>query len=422
MLTAILRLFLARRIRPYKFIKTQEIEYKPRIKQIGLYIHIPFCKKICNFCPYNKILYDKKLADEYVGGLINELRLLKDKFQKNEITSIYVGGGTPSLLKEGLNKIFTFVRKNFNFRGEIAVELHPSDSNEKELKYLKEIGVTMVSLGIQSFNEDVLKKLTRYNISYNPEHILKKVLETGFKTVDIDLLFGIKGVSIKQHLLDFEKAIDLGVDQISTYPLIPFTFTSLGKKHFKDKNVLTSNKQRKRILTEFVKIAKKRGYYRSSIWSFTKKNSIKYSSITRNSFLGVGASSTSLIGNKFTINTFSVNDYISESKKRVPIALSYTLSERDEMVFWMFWQSYSTVIISDDFQKLFKKNLYKLFFIELSVARFFGLIKKENNNFRLTERGAYVFHLIEQEYTHTYLNKAWGTCMKEAWPDELVLN
>jgi len=101
MLTSLLRLFLARRIWPYEFTKTQKIEYKPRIKQVGLYIHIPFCKKICNFCPYNKILYDKKLSEKYIEALINELRLLKDKFQSNEITSIYVGGGTPSLLKEG---------------------------------------------------------------------------------------------------------------------------------------------------------------------------------------------------------------------------------------------------------------------------------------------------------------------------------
>ncbi|MFP4403456.1 MAG: radical SAM protein [Candidatus Woesearchaeota archaeon] len=422
MLTKLLRLFLARRIKPYEFNKALKIEYSPKFKQIGLYIHIPFCKKICNFCPYNKILYDKKLSAQYIESLINELNLLKNKFLDNEINSIYVGGGTPSLLKEGLKKVFLYVKNNFNFNGEIAVELHPCDCDIKTLKYLKDIKVTMVSLGIQSFNKEVLKKITRYDISYKPEIVLKNVLKIGFKSVDVDLLFGIKDVSIKQHIKDFKKAINLGVDQISTYPLIPFTFTSLGKKHFKGKNILTSNRQRKKILTEFIEIARNEGYYRSSIWSFTKNNSIRYSSITRNSFLGIGASSTSLIGNKFTINTFSVKDYILESKKRIPIALSNTLKERDEMMFWMFWQSYNTIILSDEFKKLFKKNLYNTFFLELNIARLFGLIKKEEKNFRLTKKGSYLFHLIEQEYTHTYLNKTWGTCMKNAWPDKLVLN
>jgi len=150
MLTSLLRFFLARKIRPYEFIKTHEIEYRPRLKELGLYIHIPFCKQICNFCPYNKILYDKQLANEYTIGLINELRFLKDKFQDKKITSVYVGGGTPSLLKEGLEKVFAYINENFNFHGEIAVELHPSDSDIQTLKFLNNIGVNLISLGLQS--------------------------------------------------------------------------------------------------------------------------------------------------------------------------------------------------------------------------------------------------------------------------------
>jgi len=78
--------------------------------------------------------------------------------------------------------------------------------------------------------------------------------------------------------------------------------------------------------------------------------------------------------------------------------------------------------LSDEFQRLFGKNLYKTFFTELNLARTFGLIKKEGDDFRLTERGAYIFPLIEQEYTHTYLNQTWSTCMKEAWPGKIILN
>jgi oxygen-independent coproporphyrinogen-3 oxidase len=76
------------------------------------------------------------------------------------------------------------------------------------------------------------------------------------------------------------------------------------------------------------------------------------------------------------------------------------------MIFWMFWQSYNIIILSDKFQRLFGGNLYKTFFIELNIVRLLGLIRRENNNFRLTERGAYLSHLIEQEYTYTYLNKS----------------
>jgi oxygen-independent coproporphyrinogen-3 oxidase len=421
-LTTLSRIFIGRRLQPYKFVRSQELLYKHRINQIGLYIHIPFCRKICNFCPYNKILYNKKLAKEYVPALKRELIFVKKKLPGIKINSIYVGGGTPALLKEGLGEVFNFIQKNFKVEAEIAVELHPRDSTDRTLRYLKRIGVSMVSVGIQSFDKEILEKLTRYEIEYNLKESLVRALNAGFKCVDVDLIFGMRGIPPEKHIEDFNIAIDLGCDQISTYPLIPFTYTSFGKRHFNQRDILSSEKQRKLTLESFAEVAKKRGYIRSSIWSFTKKDSMRYSSITRNSFIGIGASATSLIGNLFTINTFSVPDYINETFKRIPIALYCSLSERDEGLWWLFWQCYNTVIISSEFKGLFGKDLCKTFRQELGLGKLFGLLIQKGNDFYLTQKGAYLFHLIEQAYTHSYLDKTWKTCMFDPWPKELTLS
>jgi oxygen-independent coproporphyrinogen-3 oxidase len=415
------RIFLGRRLNPYKFVRPENFSYRPRINQIGLYIHIPFCKKICNFCPYNKIVYDKKLAEQYIPALKRELNFIKKKSPSITINSIYVGGGTPVLLKEGLGEIFEFIQKNFETKGDIGVELHPTNCDERTLDYLKEIGVSLVSVGIQSFNRKVLERLTRYEIDYDLRSCLQKVLNAGFKSVDADLIFGMKDVSKEIPINDFETAIKLGCDQISTYPLIPFTFTPVGKDRFNSKRFLALEKQRKIILDNFVKIAEGKGYYRSSVWSFTKKGSIRYSSVTRNSFVGIGAGATSLIGNLFTINTFSITEYIKETMKRIPIALCCKLSERDEMLWWLFWQCYNTRIESSEFKELFKKDFYRIFHHELNLGRILGFLSKEGNNFYLTKRGSYIFNLIEQAYTHDYLDKTWKTCMLNPWPEKLIL-
>ena len=92
------------------------------------------------------------------------------------------------------------------------------------------------------------------------------------------------------------------------------------------------------------------------------------------------------------------------------------------MLFWLFWQFYNTTISADEFSKLFSRDLYKTFYYIINSCRLAGLLKRKGDNFVLTDRGIYLFHLIEQEYTHTYLNKTWATCMQEAWPDELILS
>ncbi|MCT4585771.1 MAG: radical SAM protein [Peptostreptococcaceae bacterium] len=165
--TSFLRTVLSRNFKPFLFkgeIKKLEFE---KLKNLGLYIHIPFCKKLCSFCPYQKVLYEKELAKNYKDALIKEIKLVGESLEtKKEIESLYFGGGTPSLLIDYIKEILDTLDLYFDIKNGIGIELHPNDVDEDLVKKIKELNINMISLGIQSFDTGVLNVLGRKNINY----------------------------------------------------------------------------------------------------------------------------------------------------------------------------------------------------------------------------------------------------------------
>ena len=203
MITEALRVLMARKILPYKFISARNREIIPDniSKNTGIYIHIPFCRTICNFCPYNKIMYNEQLALEYSRALLDEIRLAKRRYPLLDINSVYIGGGTPALLKDNLGSILEEIRTLYNFKGDVAIELHPKDCDKDTLSYIKNIGINMISLGLQSFNDSALKFLCR-DYTYQESFLsLNKAKEVGFESIDVDLLFGLDGISVDLSLI-----------------------------------------------------------------------------------------------------------------------------------------------------------------------------------------------------------------------------
>ncbi|MCK4401537.1 radical SAM protein [bacterium] len=415
MITSIFRILLAHRLTSFKFVKKSP-EYNNQIKKFGLYIHIPFCYKICPYCPYNKIHYDKNLATAYHSALISELDIAHRNFRNAEINSIYVGGGTPTTMTDELCKIIDYIKNIFKFSGDIGVEIHPSDASKDKLDKLKNAGVTMLSIGIQSFQKELLETLGRDFQPDQAEIAIKTAIDSGFNVIDVDLIFDIQGETIDMVKSDIEEAVTLGATQISTYPLIPFTFAKLPHHRI-------DYRKRKLMLETIVDYAARYGFERTSIWTFNKKNYPRYSSITRNCFLGIGASATSLIDDIFNINTFSVVDYIDtlKTKNKVPSALICKLNQREQRVFWMFWQCYNTFIDAIEYRNLFNENVEEFFGRELFLGRIMGLLSKDNKGYRLTDSGAYYFNVVEQSYSHDYLDKTWALMQNSPWPDGLKL-
>lgn len=333
--------------------------------------------------------------------------------RKKEVTSVYFGGGSPALIVDYMFELMDIINDLFIIKGDMGIELHPREINERLLKRLKGLGFNMISIGVQSFQDSCLISLGRERI--NNKDKLKTAKKAGFKAIDVDLIFGIPGQTKEDLIKDFKIAADLGATQISTYPFIEFSYTTAVKNPL-------SKSLSKEMLQILSNISKGMGYSRSSVWTFTRKNTPKYSSVTRDNYIGFGPSAASLLKDIFKINTFSVKEYIKcLDSNSIPTAISLTFNERTRALYWLFWSSYNLNIGQKDFSRLFSRRLEDFFRFELYLGQKLRYFKKYKNSYRLTDKGAYIFHLVEQSYTRQYIDKTWKAAMGNPWPKKIVL-
>ena len=175
------------------------------------------------------------------------------------------------------------------------------------------------------------------------------------------------------------------------------------------------------MLHALVRSARDAGYERSSIWSFNRPGAARYTTVTRDSFLGIGAGASSRLGDRFQVNTFSIPDYVEATRSGRPAALSTTMSEGDRMAYWLFWRCYDTSIDLERFRELFGRDLPGRLQLAFQLLCSTGMARREGRVLRLTDAGAYLFHLVEKNYTHSYLEKLWAACRREPWPQEVAL-
>jgi len=300
----------------------------------GAYVHVPFCASICPFCPYNKVIPRPGQAERYASALLREVRGYREAGLPGEggFSSLYVGGGTPTLVPELLAAIVAEVP----VQGERAVEVLPDPAAGRLLDTLREVGFTAVSVGVQSFSDDVLRHLRRPHDGRAAESTLAAALER-FALVDADLILDVEydDGHAGSFLRDLTRCLDLGVHQVSTYPLMRFGFTPFGK----------GGHQRRRehdVLAEATRLARERGYERRSVWTFNRPDSPSYSSITRRRFVGLGAGAASFLGRDFLANHFGVETYVSAvAAGRPPVARWLHLGRPGGVAYDAFWQAYA---------------------------------------------------------------------------------
>lgn len=415
MFTSALRAYLTRSFKPFRFKgKYTESLIFTQSDDLGLYVHIPFCRSLCSFCPYCKVIHEPKLAQKYVQALLNEIALVgKSLKTKRTTTSLYFGGGTPALLTDDLKSIIGKLKEYFIITKGIGIELHPDDITEENLKKLKNAGISMVSLGIQSFDQNCLSKLGRKRRDFTQK--LELVRQAGFDVVDVDLIFAIPGQTDKTLVEDVDTAFRYGATQVSTYPFIDFTFADNQYKPLPERN-------KKQMLQSLAAHCRNTGKERTSVWTFANPGTEKYSSITRDNFLGFGVSAATLLQDSFKINTFSIEAYIERvESEKLPTSLTLDFTKCQRGVYFLFWNAYSMNISPDQFEVIVGVPLRKMFGFELLVLEKMGLIYREKGQYRLTDKAAYYYHYIEQAYTTAYIDKMWNISRKVPFPEEIVL-
>ncbi|MGE4275960.1 MAG: coproporphyrinogen III oxidase, partial [Lawsonibacter sp.] len=176
------------------------------------------------------------------------------------------------------------------------------------------------------------------------------------------------------------------------------------------------------LLDQVTAFLRTRGYVRDSIWTFARTPGKGYSSMTRTNFLGFGCSATTLLRDQFKVNTFSIPAYLDRiSAGNLPTALTCRFTERQRMVYDLFWRAYTTRISEAEFQSFFGVPLNKRYGPELALARLLGWVRKEGDVWHLTDAGAFRFHVFEGYYTLSYIDKMWSLMGQDPFPPELNL-
>ena len=415
MITALTRSWLTRSWKPFTF-KNEYDQILPysQLENLGLYIHIPFCKSICSFCPYCKVPYEKTLCERYIDALLQEIHIVGSQNPgRKKVTSLYFGGGTPALAADRLAEIIAALKKHFEITEGIGLELHPDNVTVPVLQKLKEAGVSKISIGVQSFQKKYQSVLGRKPV--DAAAMAEALSKVPFETVSMDFIFALPEQTFEDLKADVDMAFACGANHIAIYPFIDFTFT-------KSSLQAMPKKEKRQLLDDITRYCLDKGYDRGSIWTFSSEAQAGYSSMTRDNFLGFGCSATTLLKDQFKINTFSVEEYCKRiNAGKLPTSLTIRFTQRQRMVYYLFWTAYSTRVDPREFEKFFGVTLKKMYGFELWLAKRLGFATYDNGIYRMTLKGAFYYHYYENFYTLSYIDKMWGILRKEAFPERIQL-
>ena len=373
---------------------------------VGAYIHVPFCEWICPFCPYNKVLAEADLARRYFAALHREIDWYVAEHGDAPFTSMYIGGGTPTLY---LDQLADVVRR-IPVSGERAVEVLPTHGTVQRLDRLAAMGITAVSIGAQSFHDGVLRRLHRPHDAAASRAAVENAFGR-FGCVDVDLIVDVEwedeGAFPGVFLDDVNSCFEYGVDQVSTYPLMRFGYTPFGTARH-DRHLEHA------VLRQVTELARSMGYERRSVWTFNRRGSMPYTSITRRRFLGMGAGSSSFAGGDFYVNHFGVATYAEAvENNRLPIARWLHLGRWGGAAYDSFWQAYAGGVDRVSLSESYGPVVSGVARAGLAPFVLAGMLRSVPGGYRLTPRGFDRYHDLERWVTYEFIEPLWGEMLAE---------
>lgn len=275
----------------------------------SVYVHIPFCKSICSYCDFCKLLYNGGFVTQYLNALLKEI---KNKYDGEEVNTLYIGGGTPSALQpkelKYLFEILNTIKLTNDY--EFTFECNVNDINEELLNTLKSNGVNRLSIGVESFNQNKLKFMERSHTFEDVKKVIELCRKYDFKNINVDLIYGIPGETLKDLKKDISLLLKLNVEHISTYSLIIEDNTKIGI----NKMVPISEDVDAEMYEYIVKrLSKKYEHYEISNFAkkgFQSRHNLKY--WNNEEYYGFGLGASGYVNGLRYENTRSLTKYIKD--------------------------------------------------------------------------------------------------------------
>ena len=272
----------------------------------ALYIHIPFCEHICDYCDFAKLQYFTLFAKPYLKRLKDEL----ESYHIEQLETIYVGGGTPTSLEDDLFVELLEIIKPYSFGvKEYTFECNPESLSEFKLKKMTEYGVNRLSIGVESTNDEILKSINRHHTFKDVKTAILRAETNGQDNINVDLILGLPGADLGQLKKDLDNLLSLGISHLSCYSLTVHPNTVFYLKHIPE----PLNDQSRELYDFAHAYLKERGFihYEVSNWALPGRESKHNLVYWKNEqYFGIGLGASRYLGNVRYTNTRSITDYL----------------------------------------------------------------------------------------------------------------
>ena len=382
------------------------------MKRLGIYVHIPFCARKCNYCDFYSLASGEDEKKNYIEALKREIKEVSKKVSTDyEVYTIYFGGGTPSIIKaDYIKEILDVIRSHFkifkdDFYPEITIECNPKTVDMEKLSIYREAGINRISLGLQSTDNDELKLLGRIHTYEDFLESYEIVRKSGFKNVNIDLMSAIPNQKIKTYEKSLNEIIKLNPEHISSYSLIIEEGTPFFKKYAENaplfEDLPSEDEDRKMYALTSEKLAKA-GYKRYEISNYTKKGFYSRHNTSywdRVPYLGFGVGASSFFENERYTNIINLKDYIKKAGIEDIREEITKLTLNDAMSEFMFLGLRKTAGVSkSEFIDNFTFNVENIFG-EIIEKHIKNKLLIDNEGFlRLSERGLDISNYVISDF------------------------
>lgn len=369
--------------------------------EVALYIHIPFCKQKCLYCDFPSFSGKEKLMLEYSKALAKDINSIGER----TIKTIFIGGGTPTYLSleawDNIKSAIDKLQKTPNL--EFTVEGNPGTFTEEKLKFLKKMGVNRLSIGLQAWQNSMLKKLGRVHTVEEFIESYRLARNIGFNNINVDLMFGLPDQSYEDWKETLEQIVKLEPEHISCYSLIIEENTHFCKMYDEEKLKLPEEELERKMYRFAVGFLKSRGYNQYEISNFSKKNKeCSHNLIYWNleEYVGCGSASHSYVDGARYRKTENIEEYIAGVNLGDSLQLDiHENSVKEDMEEFMFMGLRKIAGVSiDEFYKRFNVEIYSIYGDVIRKHLCDGLLVKNKENLFLSDRGIEVSNFVMSDF------------------------
>lgn len=375
-------------------------------KDLGIYVHVPFCVRKCGYCDFLSGAGNEEERKSYIEALIGEIRSYKEFAKAYRVSTVFIGGGTPSCLEGGqIRGIMEAVRETFDLekRPEITIEMNPGTVTEEKLAAFKESGVNRLSIGLQSVDNANLKMLGRIHTREDFERSFNLARKAGFDNINLDLISSIPGQNVESWKEELCQAAAFEPEHISVYQLILEEGTAFYEKYAGHPELLPDEETSRSIYEVTGEVLEEMGYEQYEISNYAKpgktcRHNLKY--WERSDYLGLGLGAASMVRNIRMDNTRDMKEYLEKSTQPKTMRKNVQfIEEPQQMEEFMFLGLRKTRGISKkEFHRLFGREIELVYEKALKKLLEAGLLAEKKDRLYLSKEGVLLSNGVLAEF------------------------